>query len=204
MLQHRLVQQQVAQAKFKSVHETVAWMGAMQGQDYAGVKWSMGLRVPGNTDATIEQALVDKRVVRTWAMRGTLHMMAAEDLRWLLHLLGTRVLASAAGRHRELELDAETFARTDALIAKTLSDGESHSRTSLIAMLNRHGISTQGQRAPHILQHAALRGLSCQTVAPRNTPTYIAIDDSLPQGRASDSDPAAVEQNGRRRTAAGG
>ena len=181
------------ETKFKTPHELVAWMGAMQSQDYAGAKWSIGLRVPGSTDASIEQALTDRRIVRTWAMRGTLHIVAAKDVRWLLKLLGARVLASVAGRHRELELDDKTFARCDDLIAKALHNGQPLNRTALIAMLKAHHISTAGQRPAHILQHAALRGLICQTTAPRNTPIYIPIDDAIPKGMVMQHEEAVAE-----------
>ena len=180
---YRLIKQQITQTQFETPHELVAWMGAMQGQDYSGVKWSIGLRVPGSTDASIEQALIDKCIVRTWAMRGTLHIVAAQDLRWLVKLLGARVIASAASRHRELELDDKTFAHTDDLIAKALRDGQQYSRTALISMLNRNNISTEGQRAAYILQHAALKGLVCQITTSRNTPTYIAVEDAVPLGK---------------------
>ena len=30
--------------------EIVAWLGAVQAQDYAGAEWSIGLRLPGSTE----------------------------------------------------------------------------------------------------------------------------------------------------------
>src|SRR4051794_13035466 len=59
---------------------------AMQAQDYAGALWSVGLRVPGATVASVESALASGQVVRSWPMRGTLHLVAAEDLGWMLGL----------------------------------------------------------------------------------------------------------------------
>ena len=193
LLQHRLTQQQIEHTAFKTPHEVVAWFGVMQGQDYAGVKWSIGLRMQHGTDAAVEQALIERRIVRTWAVRGTLHMLVAEDLRWLVALLGQRLIASGARRYRELELDAPTLARSADLIAEHLSDGKSHSRTAILTMLHQHHISTAGQRAPHILQHAALRGLICQTNTVRNTPNYVAVDDALPHGKPMSPEEAVAE-----------
>jgi len=52
---------------------------------------SLGLRVrsTGLHAGDVNRALNDERsIVRTWLMRGTLHVVAAEDLRWLVQRLG--------------------------------------------------------------------------------------------------------------------
>lgn len=56
------------------------WLGGVQAQNYGGATWSIGLRLPGGTDSDVEQAIADHRLIRTWAMRGTLHFVAAEDI----------------------------------------------------------------------------------------------------------------------------
>jgi hypothetical protein len=190
---HRLVNQQIAQPASATPSEVVAWLGAIQGQDYAGAKWSIGVRLPGSTDAGIEQAIAAKTIVRTWAMRGTLHLVAAEDLRWLLALLAPRIIAGCARRYHELELDAPTLARSNSVLATALADGTPRSRTVLLELLEANGISTKGQRAAYMLQRASLDGLVCQGAAVRNTPTYMALDESLAQGKLLARDQALAE-----------
>ncbi len=56
IVRHRLINQQIAETKFKKPHEIVACLGAMQAQEYAMAKWAIGLRLPGLNDADIEQA----------------------------------------------------------------------------------------------------------------------------------------------------
>lgn len=80
----RLRNQQLEHPRFRNPGKVVGWLGAVQAQDYAGAKWSLGLRLPGSVDANIEQAIAARTIVRTWAPRGTLHFVAAPDLRWLL------------------------------------------------------------------------------------------------------------------------
>lgn len=41
--------------------------------------WSIGLRMDAGTLAGVERAIAERRIVRSWPMRGTLHVMAAED-----------------------------------------------------------------------------------------------------------------------------
>ena len=50
----RLCNQRIASTNFTTPGEVVAWLGAMQAQDYAGAKWSIGLRLPEATDKMIE------------------------------------------------------------------------------------------------------------------------------------------------------
>jgi hypothetical protein len=68
---------------------------AMQAQDFAGAKWSVGLRTPGSTDAAIESALATGTIVRSWPMRGTLHFTAPEDLGWMLSVTAPRTIRAA-------------------------------------------------------------------------------------------------------------
>ena len=101
----RLANQGIATPTFAQPGDVVAWLGAMQAQDYGGAVWSIGLRMAGVTERDIEQAIAERAIVRTWPMRGTLHFVAANDVRWMLALLTPRVIAESAGRYRQLELD---------------------------------------------------------------------------------------------------
>jgi len=67
----RLHNQQFEGAKFKQPGDLVARLGAVQAQDYAGAKWALGMRLPDSTDADVEQAIADQKIMRTWALRGT-------------------------------------------------------------------------------------------------------------------------------------
>lgn len=176
----RLANQRILQTDLKTPADALAWMGPMQGQDYSGALWSVGLRLPSATDKSVEQAIADKRILRTWIMRGTLHLVAREDLRWMVNLVGSKIISSSAARYRELELDTETVHRSNDILAHALRDGKELDRPALLALLEAAGISTKGQRAPHLLQRAAYAGLMCQTTTTKH-PTYMAIDDTLPQ-----------------------
>jgi len=79
-------------APCSSVEEIVSWFGAMQAQDVNSVLWSLGARLPGWTIDDVNAALEKRGVLRTWPMRGTLHFVAAADVRWMLELLTPRVI----------------------------------------------------------------------------------------------------------------
>ncbi len=173
----RIYSQQIGHLRFKFPDELISWLGAVQGQDYAGAKWSIGLRLPGTTDKDIESALKDKKVVRTWALRGTLHFVAASDIQWLLALLAPRIILKNTRRYKELNLDEKTLSQSNNLLKNALDEDNQLTRRDLLAILEQKGISTEGQRAAYMLQRASLEGFICQTVAIRNNPTYISMDE---------------------------
>ncbi len=47
-------------------------------------------------ESDIEHAIADKTIVRTWLLRGTLHFVAVEDIKWILDLVSPRIIASNA------------------------------------------------------------------------------------------------------------
>ena len=189
----RLSSQQLAHSKLKTPAEVVAWLGVVQSQDYAGSKWSIGLRLPGAADAAVEQAIASKSIVRTWTLRGTLHFVTAQDIRWMLSPVARRVIERAAFRYRQLELDEKTLVRSNDLLFKAVQGGKQLGRTQLLALLEHNGISTTGQRAPHLLQRASLDGLICQGLTVRNNPIYMALDEALPSTRPKQRAEALAE-----------
>src|SRR5690348_7439425 len=118
IVQQRLQNQAITGTRFTTPGEVVAWLGAVQAQDYLGSLWAIGLRMQQSTEAAIEEAIAARTIVRTWPMRGTLHFVAAVDARWMLALLTPRVIARSAGRFRQLGLrDADIDRSREVCIA---------------------------------------------------------------------------------------
>lgn len=190
---YRLFNQHIASPHLKESGQLVAWLGAMQAQDYAGAKWSIGLRLPDATDTDIEQAIADRTIVRTWPMRGTLHFVAAADVRWLLKLLTPRVIAQTAGRSRQLELDEAIFAHSKQLFAGALQGGKHLTRAEMQQTLEEAGISTAGQRGYHILVRSAQDGLICFGVPQGKQQTFTLLDEWIAPTKALARDEALAE-----------
>lgn len=189
----RLHNQHISRQKFARPDEIVGWLGALQGQDYAGALWSIGLRLRNRTEADIEadieQAIAEKRILRTWALRGTLHFVAADDLHWLLALVAPRIRAGNARRYKQLGLDESIFPRSNDGIANTLQGGKQLTREPLFAALEAIGISTEGQRGVYMLQRAAIDGLICLAGMQGNKPTFMIA----PEGETLPHDQARAE-----------
>ncbi len=148
----------------------------MQAQDYLGALWAVGLRTAACTRADVERALADRQIVRTWPMRGTLHFVAAEDVRWMLELLTPKVIERAAGRRGQLGLDDETVRRAGELFAAALSDAKALTRAEMMGVLEAGGIRTDGQRGYLLLWHHAQRGLLCFGPARGKQQTFVLLD----------------------------
>jgi hypothetical protein len=67
-------------------------MGAVQAQDYLYSLWAIGLRMQSAIAADVEQAIVNRTILRTWPMRGTVPLVPAEDAAWMLDLLSQQVV----------------------------------------------------------------------------------------------------------------
>lgn len=188
----RLFNQGIAMPRFQHPAEVLIHMGAIQGQDFSGAKLSIGVRLNHATDQTIENAFSGRSIVRTWLMRGTLHFVAARDIRWINDLVAARLIAANARRYRELELDEPTLMRSNEFMYKSLQTSGKLSRKQLMAALEQSGISTRGQRAAYMLQRATLDNLICQCGVTRNVADFI-LQESLTDAKPKDKSEALAE-----------
>jgi len=177
----RLHNQQIIGTLYHTPGDLVKHLVAMQAQDYAGVKWSVGLRLIESTKSDFDKAIADKTIVRTWLMRGTLHLVAAEDIHWLLKLVAPRIIASSRTRHQRLDLDYETFAHSKDIFINALQGGKQLTRDQMYKLLENENISTAGQRGYHILWWAALEGLICFGPEDGKQQTFVLLDEWIPK-----------------------
>jgi hypothetical protein len=188
----RLVNQLLINGKAKTPDEVVSHLGCVQAQDYAGGELSIGLRLYNSTLADVEHSIANRKVVRTWAMRGTLHFVAAADTRWILELLAPDIIAGIARRYRELELDDATLTKSNSVLARTLRDGKQMTRSELAAELEKNGISCEGQRAAHILQRASLDRIICFGVT-HTKQTHVLFEEWLPRAKSMPREESLAE-----------
>ena len=176
----RILNQRIAGSHFSSPDEVVRWMGAMQAQDYAGAKWAIGLRLPGSHEADIEQAVRDRKILRTWPQRGTIHFVTPEEVRWRLNLSTPRILSGAKRRHENLALTPAIFQQALELFHGALSGDKQLSRPDMMAVLEHAGITTAGQRGYHILWYLSQTGHLCFGPLEGKQATFALLDEWVP------------------------
>ena len=189
----RLFAQHIAQKDFTSAVDVARHLVALQAQDYSGALWSVALRTKHLKREDVEKAIVERTIVRTWPMRGTLHLLAAEDVRWVVALLAPRATAAAAGRRRQLEIDEVVIEKAKAIIISALEGGKCLSRQQLCDRMDQHGVSTAGQRGIHLLRHFSELGLLCFGPHDGKQPTFVLVDEWLPPTPPKERDEALGE-----------
>lgn len=118
----------------------------IQAQDVRAAALAMRSRVPG-----VERAAVDSSpdLIRTWTVRGTVHLIAADDLPWLHTLTGPRNLKrfeNLFAKRGNLDLARELLAPALELLA----EAGPLTRADLIARLAEGGHSSLGQHSVNI------------------------------------------------------
>jgi hypothetical protein len=103
----------------------------------------------------------DGGLVRAWAMRGTLHFLASDDLPTVLAVFGALHLARGQRRLTQLGLPPDVAERSTEVAADVLRAEGPLSRRELAARLRDGGVpvAAEGQAAIHVVARAAHAGV---------------------------------------------
>ena len=100
----------------------VRHMLAMQAQNAKAARWAVGIRTKGAKYSHVQAALESGELIRTWPMRGTHHIMAAEDVSWLTGLCAHRARSGVEKRRAALGLTLEDVLRAGTALADATTD----------------------------------------------------------------------------------
>jgi hypothetical protein len=190
----RLHNQYITRPGRRRPADLVAWLGAVQAQEYPAAKWALALRMAnGVTDAQIERAFDEGRILRTHVMRPTWHFVTPSDIRWMLELTAPRVHRAMSSYNRALGLDGATLARGARLFERALGEGRSLTRAELGAHLARAGLPAQGPRLAHLAMHAELEGVICSGPRRGRQFTYALLAERAPGAARLSRDEALAE-----------
>ncbi len=191
LIKRRLNSQGVAAPRFESPHEVVRWLGAVQAQDLEAALYAVGLRMKSATADIVERAITERKIVRTWPMRGTLHFVPPEDAAWMTLLLGRRVNKKYAGQYRRAGLDGQSFSRARRVLVKALQGGKPVMRRDLVRKLHEAGLaSAGGPGSLFLLGYWAQEGLTCQGPREGRQQTFVLLDEWVPRSRRLEDDEA--------------
>jgi DNA glycosylase AlkZ-like len=176
----RLRNQKLIRTGYRTPEEIVGWLGAMQAQDYPGARWAIGLRTRGMTDADVERAYNEGRILRTHILRPTWHFVTPADVRWMLSLSAPRLHVVNAPHYRRNGLDEETIGRSRSTIAKALAKGAHRTRHELASALAKRRIPASGERLAYVMMRAELDGVICSGARRGNQVTYALLAQRAP------------------------
>lgn len=183
----------LADHEFTTPEEIVDWFGAMQAQDLASVKWSLGLRLPRLVESNIDAAIEGGSILRTWPMRGTIHMIPSRDARWMLQTMGVRTLSGVAKRWEYLGLDRATVESAGEFLGESLRGKRRLTRSEAADALTQAGIDVTGQRLYHLLWHASQIGITCIGPTVGKEQTFVRLDEWAPNQRELSGEGALAE-----------
>jgi Winged helix DNA-binding domain len=191
--QYRMLNQQMVTTGFKKPADLVAWLGAIQAQEYAHSKWAVGLRLAGSVDADIERAFTKGDILRTHLLRPTWHFVAPADIRWLLALTAPRVNLINGFMYRKMELDNKIFNRANDIMVTELNGGKQLTRVMLQSAFKRKKIIADGFRLSYIMMRAELDGIICSGARSGKQFTYALLDERVPPFKKLNEDEALAE-----------
>lgn len=163
--------------------QVVRHLGAMQAQDYHQALWAIGTRTQSATVADVERMIEDRKIILTWPMRGTIHMVHSENVRWMLKHLAPRILAQDGRRLAQLELNLEIIERCRRIFYDALQGNKRISRPDLMQLLEENGIDTKNQRGYHVLWYLALSGHICLGPREGKQQTFVLLDEWVPAAK---------------------
>ncbi|MGV8845067.1 winged helix DNA-binding domain-containing protein [Tessaracoccus sp.] len=177
----------VAQGLVTRPHATpavaVAASGAMQGQDLPGVIASAALRTRNGGAEAVLDDVRSGRLVRGYPMRGTVFLMAAEDVAWVSELCAAPALRAAVHRRAQLGLDQAKVDRAREVALEVLcAQPEGLPRAALLTKWEANGQPTVGGVGYHLLAHLIGEGTLCHGAWNGTEQNIVSASAWLPPG----------------------
>lgn len=180
----RLQNQQLLNPLFCQPKELVSWLGAMQAQNYSMVKWAVGMRLKSATIQTVEEALRKGEILRTHVMRPTWHLVAAEDIRWMLKLSARRIKSAndSFAKGYDLEITDELYAKSYNLLEKILCGNKSLTKQEIAEHFCCSGILVEADnhRMTRFMVRAEQEGIVCSGEDKGGKYTYALLEERVP------------------------
>ncbi|NNG39769.1 winged helix DNA-binding domain-containing protein [Flexivirga sp. ID2601S] len=192
----RLVAQRLVGPAADTPADAMRWMTCSQAQDFRAARSAVALRA-GTSVAEVEHAVNAGELVRSWPMRGTLHLVAAEDLAWMLSLNRDSMLRVRRRRHEELDIGQRDIAHATEVAVAALQGGGRLDRAGLFALWQQHGIATDGQRGIHLVQALALDAVIVLGPMSGKQQCFVLFDEWIPLSRKLTREQAVAEWAGR-------
>src|SRR5262245_57277014 len=157
VVHQRLHSQYISRSAPRHPAKVVAWLGAVQAQEFNAALWGLGLRMPaGSRAAAIARAVDAGRILRTHVLRPTWHFVTPADIRWMLELTAPQVHRTMAHYDRIMGLEKPVMTRATAVIERAVTDHEFLTRTELGEHLARAKLPSLGSHLAHIAMYAEL------------------------------------------------
>lgn len=191
----RLLGQQLICPEFTSPAEVVAWLGAMQAQDYRMMRWAVGMRCKKPSLKAFTKDFDAGRIVRTHLLRTTWQLVPGEDLGWMLDLCRDSALRGLRGwmKSNGVSIPKAEQDRVQAVFADVLSLKRSAQKDDFAAALAQRDMGMDDHRLSYHIRLAEFGGLLCSGDLHPTKATYSLIEVKLPPQREMPREEALAE-----------
>jgi len=171
-------------------------IGGVQAQVMSAAELQVAVRADCSVEDVRAALWKDKRLVKTWLMRGTLHLLPAEDLPLFTAAMHTHWVRTRDAWLKYVEMNQSEFSELIDAIGQAL-DGQSLTREELIARVGRgrservQGVLKSGWGG--ILKPVAHSGLLCFGPSRGQSVTFVRPQQWLGSWRDVDPDSALIE-----------
>jgi hypothetical protein len=163
-----------------AAHDVVRHLVGVQAQIYGASHLAIRARSPLPTSADVERAVTeDRSLVWTWAMRGTLHLISAEDYGWLVPLVVRPAIPNALRRLAHEGVPHNHAERAVRLTESLVANHGQLSRAEIAEQVSKKGIRIEGQAAAHLVWLASARGLICHGPVQNSDRQFVLVSDWL-------------------------
>ncbi|HTN99967.1 MAG TPA: winged helix DNA-binding domain-containing protein, partial [Microthrixaceae bacterium] len=173
--------------------DVVEHMGALQSQELWSGHWSIASRSKGIDLQAIHDATVDRQILRTWPMRGTIHFVPAADAHWMLEATNATAFTGVERRREFLGLSETDALAAVEVLREVLSDGKALTRTECVKVLDDAGLIKDPSHAYHLLWFASQNGATCIGPQEGKEQTFVHLDNWVPNQNERSHDEALGE-----------
>ncbi|WP_051312729.1 winged helix DNA-binding domain-containing protein [Sporocytophaga myxococcoides] len=192
ILNYRLINHGLVNSSNTSCEEVVRKSCVIQSQDFPASKLAIGIRLPNSSESDIINCINDGSIIRTSALRGTLHLVSSKDIKWILDLAGPAVITRMHKQYHSVSLDEKSFSKAFNIFSKEL-DGIYLTRQELYALLIKNGLSPEENRGVYLINRASLQKIICQGPMKDNEITFTLLDSWAPEAKILERKEALYE-----------
>ena len=170
----------MVQSASSDVAQVIQNLCGLQSQELPSANLAIRARTQAITLEDVTQAReVERSIVLTWSMRGTMHLIPSEDIGWQMSLFGQHNIRKTERRYRQLGLDKAIRQQVLNYMPEILGKHGALTLAELADKLAEKGIPVEGQAIHHLVRFGALSSVLCFGAEREGELTYVLIEDWL-------------------------
>ncbi len=161
IIENRFQSQKLIQtARSGSPERIVFHFGAMQAQNYGQSLWAVGSRMTTPSEQAVKQAIDNGEIIRTWLLRGTIHLFSAKDYHWMMDLIAPTIDKICKPYRAKLGLTEEVLQKAIEVVSEIVSE-QAVTRKDLAAHLATKDLPSAGIPFAQLLVYLSSRKVIC-------------------------------------------